>query len=362
MSEAKLIEEAWGSPLDVFYCPLCHSAHVAPPDVALVTCPACLRAAVSREPERMRREPPEKVIPFAIDKQQANESLAGWARGVWFRPTEMRADLLLSRVRPYYLPMWLVDADIEAVWQAEMGYDYEVASYRERYEAGGWQSEQITETRIRWEPRVGRLRRHYDNVAVPAMETHDEWMTRLGGYDYRAQRPYGPHAIERGVVRVADHDPQAAWPDAEHVLGRTASIECKSASEADHVRNWAMQARYEDLHWTQMLVPAYVTYYRDGEQSYPVWVNGQNGTVYGLKHLSQSKATATSLVIGALAALAFLIGVVLALVGAVLVAPLVIGVLLIILGVLLGLAAPVPAIWVWIRNRRTATQLDLPET
>jgi hypothetical protein len=68
--------------------------------------------------------------------------------------------------------------------------------------------------------------------------------------------------------------------------------------------------------------------------------------------MSQRKANSTSLVLGAAAALLFLIGVLLALVGAALVAPAALGVLLIALGVLVGLVAPIPALWAWLGNRR----------
>jgi hypothetical protein len=352
MSEAQSIAEVWGTSLSAFYCPHCRTAHLASAETTLGACPACLQAEVSSEPEQVRREPPELVIPFAITSEQANSALAGWAKRMWFRPDDLRADILLSRVRPYYFSLWLVDSDLEASWQAEMGYDYQAASYREHYDGGRWISQEVTETRVRWEPRVGRLKRHYDNVAVPAMSTHDEWMTRLGGYDYRSRKKYSSNAIARSVVRIPDHDTEAAWPDAERMLNRTASIECKSASEADHVRNWKMHARYHNLNWTQMLAPAYVTYYREGEGVHPVWINGQSGRVYGVKYMSQRKATVTSLVLGALAALLFLFGAVLALIGSVLVLPLVIGALLVVLAILLGLAAPVPAIWVWLKTRR----------
>jgi len=352
MSETHSVHQFWGTPLNVFYCPHCQSAHVAPDKVPLTTCPACLQAAVSSQPESLRREPPELVIPFSVDNQQVSDSLTQWSKRLWFRPQDLRADLLLARVRPYYLTLWLVDTDVEATWQAEMGYDYQAASYRERYQGGTWRSEQTTETRIRWEPRVGRLKRHYDNLAVPALQEHDRWMTGLGGYDYRVRRPYTAQAIERSVVRIPDHDPDAAWPDAEYVIDRTTSTECKSASEADHIRNWSMRAKYYHLNWTQMLVPAYVTSYTEGDTTYPVWINGQSGKVYGIKHMSQHKAVVTSLVLGACAAFLFLVGMLLALIGAALVAPLVLGILSVAVGVLLGLLAPVPAIWVWLRNRR----------
>ena len=148
MSEAQTIVDAWGTPLNVFYCPHCRIAHLAYPETTLDACPACLQARVSPEPEQMPREPPELVIPFTVTSQQADDALAQWAKGLWFRPSELRADVLLSRVRPYYAAMWLVDSDVEATWQAEMGFDYQAASYREHYQGGQWVSQEVTETRI----------------------------------------------------------------------------------------------------------------------------------------------------------------------------------------------------------------------
>jgi hypothetical protein len=344
MSQEKSITTAWGTQLNVFYCPYCHVAHLAPADAALTVCPACLRAEISAQPERMRRESPELVIPFAVNKQQATNALAAWAKGIWFRPPELRAETLLSRVQRYYLPLWLVDSDVEATWQAEVGYDYQVASFQERYQGGRWDSQQVTETRVRWEPRVGRLKRRYDNVVVPALEEHERWMARLGGFDYRTRKPYSSAAVAYSVVRVPDHLPEAAWSEAETAFERAAAIECKVATEADHVRNWGMRARYAGVHWTQMLVPVYVSHYREGDGAYPVWINGQDGRVYGARRMSQRAATITSLVIAAVALLCFLLGAVLTVVG--------VGIALIALSLFVGVLAPVPAMWAWIHNRR----------
>jgi len=356
MSAEPSASEAWGTPLQVYHCPHCHSAHLAPASITLDTCPACLQAGISPETAHLRREPPELVISFGVERQRAQDLLTEWAKGGWFRPDEMRAELLSMRLRPYYFPVWLIDCDVEAVWQAEMGYDYQAASFRERYQGGQWVSEQTTETRVRWEPRTGRLKRHYENVAVRAMEAHDAWMSRMGGYDFGRRKPYAPQAIDRSVVRVPDYAPEAAWPDAEQALSRTATLECKSASQADHVRNWSMGARTYGLTWTQMLVPAYLTWYREGDEPHPVWINGQSGHVHGHKYASQRKARMTSLVAGGLAAVFFLIGMLLALIGSIDAALVSLGVLMVISALALGLSAPIPAIWAWLRNRSLRTR------
>ncbi|MBN1934120.1 MAG: hypothetical protein JW934_05625 [Anaerolineae bacterium] len=353
------IDSAWGVPLNIFYCAQCKSAHIAPQDVALAACPSCLHetlslGSMSADPSAAapsaqgRREPPELVVPFEIGARRAEESLQAWVKGSWLKPAELRVDLLRERLRRYFLPLWLVDTDIEATWQAEMGYDYQAASYREHYQGGGWVSQQVTETRARWEGRVGMLNRHYDNVAVPALEAHDRWMSRLGGYDFRSRKLYSAQMIAGSVVRTPDYAPDAAWMDAETALNHAAARECLQAAEADHIRNWGMNATFSHLNWTQMLVPAYVTWYREGDRAYPVWLNGQSGHVYGLKLMSMTKAWIIAAVIGVLAVLCFLLGVVLTLIG--------VGVLLILLSLLLGLLAFIPPIWVWMRNNQARQQ------
>lgn len=351
MSEEQSVNAAWGMPLSVFYCSTCRSAHLAPAEVTLAACPVCLQSAVLAQPEQMRRELPELTIPFAIGKERVNTALTEWSKGMWFRPDDLKPAVLFGRLRRYFLPLWLVDSDMEATWQAEMGYNYQAASFREQYAGGQWVSQEVTETRTRWEPRVGRLQRHYENVAVPALEEHRTWMSRLGGYDFRTRKPYSPHVLAETVVRVPDHAPDAAWMDAEIALNQAAAMECQVASEADHVRNWAMHAQYKNLNWTQMLVPAFVTFYQEAQGAYPIWINGQTGQIYGIKRMSQYKAAVASLVMGGIAILAFLLGLILSLVGAVLVLPLVLGVILILLSLLLGIAAPFPAVWVWFKNR-----------
>ncbi len=349
-SHQATVDAAWDVPLNVFYCEQCQSAHLAPTGVDLPACPSCLREGLSREtvgagaPARQRREPPELVVPFQVGSERAEQAISAWIKGGWLKAAELRADLLRARLRRYFLPLWLVDADVEATWQAEMGYDYQAASYREHYQGGGWVSQQVTETRTRWEARAGTLKRHYDNVAAPALEAHEAWMSRLGGYDFRSRKPYSARMIDESVVRVPDYAPDAAWMDAEAALNATAARECAQAAEADHIRNWGMNAAFSRLNWTQMLVPAYVTWYREGDQVYPLWVNGQSGHINGVKLMSMSKAWIVAAVIAALAVLCFLLGVVLTLVG--------IGILLIMLSLPLGLLAFVPPIWAWVRNNQ----------
>jgi hypothetical protein len=91
-----------------------------------------------------------------------------------------------------------------------------------------------------------------------------------------------------------------------------------------------------------------------------VWINGQSGHVYGPKYASRRKARTTSLVVGGLAALFFLAGMLLVLIGGAVPALMAVGVVMVIGALLLGLGAPIPAIWAWLRNRSLRAQEKVP--
>jgi len=355
------VAAVWGAPLTAVHCAHCGEAHLVPlmgeglrPSLPS-RCPLCFQGPVAQQPAYLREEPPEQVLPYGVSEQRLANILNRWSRGVWFRPADLKAGVLMQRVRRYLFPLWLVDGRVEAVWRADAGFDYQVVSYQDRYsERAGWSSQEMTETRVRWEPRVGRLNRAYENVAAPALDDHRALMARLGNFDLSQHADYSPKAVAGAVVRIASLEPEAAWPGVEAAFVRAAEAECRQAAGADHIRDFVLQAEYSDLNWTLLLLPAYVTWYQEGERIWPVLVNGQNGRVSGVRRASARKANVTSLILGVVGLLLFLAGGGLALLGAALPPAAVVGLVILVIGLLLAVAAPIPAIGVWVFNRRSS--------
>jgi hypothetical protein len=301
----------------------------------------------------VRDEPPEQVVPFSVSQPGLGESLARWAQGVRFRPDDMRSDELLRRAKRSYLPQWLVDGRVDGPWRADVGFDYQVASYQDRYtDGGGWQSHQVTEGRVRWEPRAGRIARRYENISAPALEDQSAVMASLGGFRTDERREYCPEDIAGAVVRIPTLEPEAAWGSAQAAFVRKAEEECQQAAGADHIRGFVVSPHFSDLNWTLLLLPAYVTWYEEGGRQWPVLVNGQTGQVSGTRRASARKANRLSVGLGVVAALMFLLGGLIALFGAVAPPVTVLGIIILVIGLLLGVAAPIPAISVWVHNRR----------
>ena len=348
------IESIWGAELQPVGCNECERVFLIEPSlVDQETCPACGIGMLSAQPVLMRGEPPEVLVPNAVNQHQLQSILTEFVNGVWLHSDDFTSQSLFARARQIFIPMWLVDSDIAGVWQAESGYDYEVKSSEEYYSGGSWLSRDKIETRIRWEPRAGQVQRHYDNVAVAALTDFQGLQAKIGGFDFSKSQRYQPESLDNALIRVPDIHQDSAWSDVQSSLHRLAAKDCQLASNAQHIRDYSIKAGYENLNWTQLLLPVFVTWYTDDTgQPQIVHVNGQNGKISGLRLASQRKGWKWASIIIGVAALVFIAGLLLLALGALLPPVVTMGVLLIVAALIISVAAMVPVAWPWQWNRK----------
>jgi hypothetical protein len=300
--------------------------------------------------------PPEALVPFSLSSSLLGSKIEAFAGGIPFAPLDLEPRNLQGRLRRLYLPMWLVDADVKATWQAEAGFDYQVVSHQDRYDAqgGGWSSRQVEEGRIRWEPRLGRLARKYENVVAPALEEDGRIKQALGRFDLGAIQPYQPEAIEKSFIRIPDRSPEDAWSAAKPAIQAAAAEECRQAAEANHIRQYAWQPEYENQNWSLLLLPLYATFYLDDERKpQPVLIHGQTGQISGSRRASMKRGQKAALSILVTAVVIFMISLILSLAGALLPVLLILGVIGLAISLVVGLGAiyPIAAVWWFNRNQ-----------
>ncbi len=340
---------AWGADLSSRHCPACEWAFLAPPGLPATRCPHCGQAELmtAGQDSLSLARPPELVVPYAIEPARLADQVQRFSQGIPFAPTDLNAANLRQRARPVYLPHWLVDINVQAEWQAEAGFDYEAISHRERYQAGRWVTQEVNERRVRWEPRLGQIERHYANTAAPALEDQATVDRRLGEFDLTGALAYRAEAVQGALVRLPDRPPQDAWVDAEPVVKARAATDCQAACRADHWRQFRWSPRFDGVRWTLLLLPAYATFYHDDEgQPRLVWIHGQSGRIAGQRRASRRRARQASLLIGVVALLVGLLGLVLTVLGAPLVGIPALG-----LGVIAALSAIWPLFQVWRFNQ-----------
>lgn len=343
---------AWGMPLQAAYCEGCDWHYLLPQSLPLPLCPHCCRAQLESIEAASEPPAPELLLPFTLSADTLAERIEQFSGGIWFAPGDLKAATLQSRLVKLFLPMWLVDSQMEALWQAEAGFNYEAITHRESYEDGGWRTRQITETRVNWEPRVGQLQREYHNTPAPALEEHFKLMQQLGNFDVKAGRRYKPRAAADALIRLPNRSSTDAWPDAQPPLQAAAAEECRQAARADHIREFRWSSRAARQNWTLLLLPTFATYYLDDDQQpQPILIHGQSGQISGPRRASMKRARKVALVIVAIAAAIFTLSLIVTLVGLLLTPLLLVGGVGLIIAIIVGMLAVAPLVIVWQVNR-----------
>jgi hypothetical protein len=354
--------EAWGTGLTQLVCERCDWTFLASASSIGKSCPHCHRAALTALENAGAEQTasttglpsPELVIPFNLTPGVLESSIQSFAKEIPFAPDDLTAPQLRSRLQAVYLPMWLVDSEVQATWQAEAGFNYEVVSHQEKYEEnrGGWSTRQVNETKTRWEPRLGRLQRSYQNISAPALEEHRQLQAQLGPFELSHAQPYQLEAIQSALLRLPDRATQDAWTDAKPAFQEAAVEECRLAACADYLRHFSWQAEFQKQNWTLLLLPVYSTYYLDDEnRPQPVLLHGQSGKISGLRRASSKRAQRTTITLLVIAAVLFLISLAVTTAAIFLPPALAIGVLGIVAALLVGLGGLIPLATVWWFNR-----------
>ena len=320
-------------------------------------CPHCFQKALRPlEPEsaaQLEDPQPELAIPFSLSPPVLSQRLNSFASGIRFAPRDLEAKNLVRRLKKIYLPVWLVDVEVEAEWQAETGYDYEVVSHQSRYaDLQGWQSREVQETRIRWEPRQGNLKRDYHNIAAPALEEDQEIRRALGDFDLAKAQEVQDAPGKDIYLRMPNRDMTDAWPAAQPRLQNAASEECRQAAGADHIRGFRWSPNFSGQNWTLLLLPVFTTYYLDDDRlPHPILIHGQSGRLQGSRRASMKRAQQTSIVILVIAAALFLFSILVGAAGLIFPPVLILAAIGLLAAILLGIGASIPPLMVWQFNR-----------
>lgn len=320
-SEPRLVSasdlaQTWAADLDLWNCPQCGWVVLRPDGETYPTCPGCLNQTL----ERLRSTPfghlPEQIVPFRPSDGLIDEQLRRFTAAIPYPPDDLNATRVWDRMRRIYLPFWLVDGVVTATWQAEVGFNYQVVSHQERYSDTGWQTREVSETKVRWEPRVGRIQRAYHNLGAPAIERWQEWQQSLGHFDLSTAQPYHADLLGRAEVRLPDRPTTSAWPDAARAFSQAASEECRQASGADHLRAFLWSPQFGQLNWTLMLLPLFVSYYLDDQgQPQRLLFHGQTGAVAGRRWASMVRAKRRAIQIALVGAALLVVALLLILIG-----------------------------------------------
>jgi len=352
------LTSTWGFEVTGMVCEGCDWNYLLPVSTPAPICPHCFKSPLTPMTDQIDKlpytQPPELVLPFAFPNARLPNAIQEFTRGIPFAPEDLTTKNLHNRLKRLFLPMWLVDVNVEASWKAETGFDYQVVSHVDRYEEnrGGWVSREVEENRVRWEPRFGLLSREYQNIAAPALEEHTKLKKNLGEFDLSTSVIFRPEEVDEAFIRIPNRTSEDAWTDAKPVIQTAAAEECRQAADADHIRQFFWEAEHQNQNWSLLLLPVFTTFYMD-DNNLPqlILLHGQTGRMSGKRQASMNRGRRTALSILIVSVLFFLFSLLISAASLFLPALLAIGVMGFVIALIIGLGAVIPIATVWWYNR-----------
>jgi DNA-directed RNA polymerase subunit RPC12/RpoP len=282
----------WGATRRDLHCENCGANISVAPTELSTTCPFCGSnrvAARTAVPDTFR---PRVLIPFKIERDACAELVRAWLKRGWMYPANLVQAARGAQFSGIYLPFWTFSARVNAAWRAQVG--------RERMETYFDVSEAKFKTRtyIEWKWEQGQVALPFsDELQTGTRHISEPLLRRLAPYDLNALVTYDPAYLAGWRAQAYEISLNDAWDAARARMREIARDACDEQIDSRHVRNFSMNAVFDDEAWRLILLPTFLATYRFAGKTYQVVVNGQTGKVAGDKPVAWTKVW---LVVGAL--------------------------------------------------------------
>ncbi len=298
-----------------FRCDTCSAEVATDPDQRSYLCPFCDSTyVVEFSPELTNRQEPEFVIGFAVTPEQAREKFLAWIKqNSWYRPGDLRTQLVADKQKGVYLPFWSFSMLAQSNWSATIGeYWYRTETYTTTNSKGKTvtKTRQVRETE--WWPLRGRHHKYHGGFLVSGSRGLSQTdAQRIKPFQLPALKRYRPYFL-------------AGWLSEEYLVPRDeASRICKTEfhrREQSHVagflpgdthRSLSVTTSFQHVSSDLCLLPVYILSYRYKEKVYRFLVNGQTGKIAGDKPVSWKRIAVCISIVAAVIALAVVLGILL---------------------------------------------------
>ncbi len=250
-----------------FICKNC-GAELMTEDTATATeCPYCGSPTIL--PDRIEGGvKPEKVIPFVVTKEQAQQKFEAYFKGKRLLPNVfLNGRNRISDIRRLFVPYWLFDCDA----YADIAYNAE-KKHVERQ--GEWE---ITRTEHYIVRRSGSMA--FENIPVDGSAKLDNKITEsLEPYDLSTAVPFQPAVLAGSLADHADVDSAECQDRAvERVENSIADAMRSSVSGYTTVTECSRHIHSEGGKVTPVLMPVWLITTEKEGKTYTFAINGQTG-------------------------------------------------------------------------------------
>lgn len=295
-----LSEEAPSETMDLFLCPNCGAEIVTDQTTAATYCYYCHNPVVLSG-RLSGAFLPDKVLPFAVEKDEAVNKFLAWTKKKWFVPKAFFNKEQIEKLTGVYFPYWATDAKVSGSLTAR-GTILRV-----------WRIGDIeyTETKQFAVGRNGEI--SFKELVKNALSKNVQQKMVEGvqpfqldkAVDFKSQYLSGFQAEKRDI------EYEALKNELENELKDYSESLLEDTASGYHLSNVQTSISIDSQEKHYLLLPVWLVTYRSSEKSNKVYyyaMNGQTGKVSGVLPVSKKKLGFTALGIFTVLAILFLIG------------------------------------------------------
>lgn len=271
------LDEATGQQMAQFQCNSCGGEIIGSPDMVSARCPWCNNNFVATGQLTSTRVP-DRMIPFAMTKEQALEAFKANMKGLKLIPREFK-QVSVDDIQGVYVPYWLYDATVagEGNFSCEnirtwTDSEYEYTEHRE-YQV--YRSANVA---------------FLDVPVAGTTKVTDKITESVEPFDYTKSVAFSPAYLTGFMTNKYDVDAQDANPRAlERMKDSTEEVLRNSISGYDTVStiNTSIQPAFGELEY--VFLPMWLMNVKFQGKNYNYAMNGQTGKFVGTFPVSERK-------------------------------------------------------------------------
>ncbi len=253
-------------------CSACGAEFFLPAEGTAAVCPMCGSPQIKPETEH-NGIPVEGVVPFAIDRYEAQQRFGKWIRKRWFAPASLKRTFAEGELVGMYVPFWTYDADVVSQYSGRGGRT------RTRHGRDG-----KTESYTEWYPVSGMVYGHYDDIQVCASKTASgnliqkvlPYNTIGNTHPYHPQYLAGYQAECYTIDGIEGFKVARSYVDSDQRGRAESDIRGHGYSQAQVT---ALNTHFNTVRYKHVLVPLWKAKYGYAGKTYHYMINGETGKV-----------------------------------------------------------------------------------
>ncbi|HVD97436.1 MAG TPA: hypothetical protein VNB90_04470 [Cytophagaceae bacterium] len=282
--------------LSTVKCTGCGAESTLKPNVTADECAFCGTALVLKNASITTNIKPRSVLPFKVDKKQANESFTKWLGSLWFAPGDLRKYAIADKLNGMYIPYWTYDTNTDTNYSGERGIDRQETEYYTTEENGRTVERTRTRTVTDWYHVSGDVQNNFDDVLVNASNSLPrDFVDALEPWDVQALVPFNENYLAGFRSESYQIGLKDGFEMAKNKMQATIDQSIRSDIGGDQQRIHSKDTNYNNITFKHTLFPLWISSYRYRNKSFRFLINARTGETKGDRPYSKGKITSAIL-------------------------------------------------------------------